>query len=132
MSSIDKEKILVELREYHLTELPEKLSSETLTSLRAEFAEFEDKFINMVLSLVNGKDVFVDLKSEISHFQKGLKSNTDGKAKDIELFNQKIDALLKTLAIAEESSFKLRKVRAPRNDLVKRVAHVPQKNYIKL
>jgi chromosome segregation ATPase len=110
MSSIEKEKIFIELREYHTFQFPEHLASEQLADLRAEFEVLEDKIVNMILSLVNGKQEYVELKDELEEFKARIASADKVANDDTDrtFFLEKIDKLVGILAVAKESTFKLK------------------------
>ncbi len=114
MSSIDKEKIFVELREYHANEFPAKLSSDHMEKMRELFVELEDKVVAMLLSLVNGKLEFVDLTGELDAFLKKVKDNSStekDEAVDRKFFESKIDHLKHIMSMAQAAPFKLKIVR---------------------
>lgn len=114
MSAIDKEKIFVELRKYHLSKFPAKLASQEMVNFRTEFGALEDKIISMILSLVNGKAGFIDASEELEVFKNKIKIRQAGdrlEDTDRNLFAAKIVQLQNVLAIAKGSTFKLRKTR---------------------
>lgn len=108
---MDKEKIFVELREYHTKAFPEKLSTPKMDELREEFTEIEDSNISMLLNLVNGKSVFEDLSSNIDAFKEKIKINksTDkAEEADRKFFAEKIDLLNGIIAMGRTAVFRLK------------------------
>lgn len=121
MSAIDKEKIFVELRQYHTDAFPDKLSSKDMDSIRKEFIDLEDNIVNMLLNLVNGKVGYVDFQDELAAFQKKVKvsKNTDpAETKDRVFFSNKIEHLNQILDIARASIFRLKIPRVPKSTVV--------------
>ncbi len=117
MSALAKEKIFVELREYHTHHFPTKVKNQVVSNLIAEFEILEDKFISMILSLASGKLEFVDTTEELNKFQERLDktvpdNGSDGVSKD--LFTSKINKLLEISNFAKATGFQLRRVKAPK------------------
>lgn len=119
MSAFEKEKIFVELREYHQNQLPSGKAGGVVLSLGKEFEELEDKIISMILSLVNGKLEYVELNDELNTFkEKIIEETKDDKSQDSNriFYIAKIDHLNKILGLAEEGTFRLRAPRQPRSE----------------
>ncbi len=117
MSASDKEKILTELREYHLDASTEPLATEATNRLKAEFTEIEDKAINMILSYVNGKAEFVDYTKDVEDFEVKVLAQTKdvaAEATDRKYFISKLDQLKNILNTASRATFKLRPPRYTR------------------
>jgi hypothetical protein len=110
MSVIDKEKIYVELRNYHLEQFSDSVNPR-INKLRVEFGTIEDNIIGMILSLVNGKAEFVDAASELNAFQDKLRVVVPDEDINKNLFMSKIQQLMDLLVLVKESNFKLRTVR---------------------
>lgn len=114
MASPNKEKILVEMRNYHTTPFADKLSSEAANMLRVKFAALEDEIIAMLLGLINGKVEFADFSTQLKAFEKEIKALV---AKDVkqkkekELFIQKIQQLVEISKLASDAKFTLRPLR---------------------
>ncbi|MDQ3018929.1 MAG: hypothetical protein M3Q64_03600 [bacterium] len=111
MSAGEKEKILIELREYHVEEFSDFSTSE-MKDLLIEFRKIEDSIINMLLSLVNGKSEFVDFSSELDKFEanlNGIPETTEEEKAGKNLFKSKIVRLRNFLAIGSTGTFTLRK-----------------------
>jgi hypothetical protein len=111
MSAIDKEKIFVELRKYHIEQFPDKLVNEDMQTLREEFQVIEDNIVTMLLNLVNGKLGFVDFKKELAEFEGKVKVSKSTDKSEIEnrnLFVTKIAQLNDLLLMAEGAIFKLK------------------------
>jgi hypothetical protein len=111
MSAIDKEKIFVELRQYHTDSFSDKLSTKEMEELRIEFAELEDNIVTMLLNLVNGKVGYVDYQKELAAFQKKVKvsktTNPD-ETKNRIFFSTKIEHLNQILDLARAAIFRLK------------------------
>jgi predicted nucleic acid-binding Zn-ribbon protein len=117
MSAFEKEKILIELRQYHLDVGDESSTSEVINELKTEFVELEDKAISMMLGFANGKTEYVDLSDEVKAFQDKViaqKKESDEDAADLDHFLSKIEQLKNILSIASKSSFKIRPPRFTR------------------
>jgi hypothetical protein len=117
MSASDKEKILTELREYHVNAETALLASDSTTRLKTEFTEIEDKIINMILSYVNGKAEFVDFSSEVEEFKKKVlaqTTETPEEKEDQKYLLSKLEQLKNILDVASKSIFKLRPQRYTR------------------
>lgn len=111
MSAIDKEKIFVELRQYHTDAFPDKLSSPVMEELREEYAELEDTAVSMLLNLVNGKTGYVEMDSEFKAFKEKIKvTKTSEKAEeeDRKFFTAKIEHLAVILDMAKNAIFRLK------------------------
>lgn len=111
MSAVDKEKIFVELRQYHTEEFADKLSTKAMDSLRQEFSVLEDNIVTMLLNLVNGKAEFVDFAEELNEFKnkaKVTKGTEPTEAADRNFFVAKIDSLNHILDMARAAVFRLR------------------------
>ncbi len=111
MSALDKEKIFVELREYHTDAFSDKLSTPEMNELREEFAQVEDATVSMLLNLVNGKMAYSDMTGELSSFKNKVKitKSTDAKeVKDRTFFASKIEHLEKILSMAKSAVFHLK------------------------
>lgn len=114
MTAIAKEKIIDELRNYHLPAFPDKLTTEHMDDMKTQFGLIEDKTIAMLLSLVNGKAIFADVGSELEAFKNKITSPSTSavlEAGDRALFLTKIDKLMEIMNLAKVSNFQLRKVR---------------------
>ena len=114
MASPNKEKILVEMRNYHTTPFADKLSSEAANMLRVKFAVLEDEIIAMLLGLINGKVEYNDYSPELTKFEKEVKALAGKDAtqkKEKELFTQKIKQLLEISQLAADAKFTLRPLR---------------------
>jgi hypothetical protein len=121
MSAIDKEKIFVELRQYHTDAFPDKLSTKEMDSLREDFVELEDNIVTMLLNLVNGKVGYVDFQKELADFQKKVKvsKTTDpAETKNRVFFASKIEHLNQILDIARASIFRLKIPRVAKNTAI--------------
>ncbi len=111
MSAMDKEKIFVELRQYHTDVFPDKFSTPDMKELHDEFADIEDETVSMLLNLVNGKLAFVDLSEGLSNFKEKVKilKTTDKKEiEDRSFFVTKIEQLEKILNMAQSATFHLK------------------------
>ena len=111
MGAIQKEKIYIELRKYHLEEFPANMSTENMGKKLKEFRDIEDNIINMLLGLVNGKTVFTDFSNELKSFRKKVKvTPTSDRLEDADrnMFNSKAERLSEIMQIAEEIGFELK------------------------
>lgn len=111
MSAIDKEKIFVQLRQYHTDAFSDKLATKQMDALRRDFTELEDSIVTMLLNLVNGKVGYVDFQKELAQFQKKVKVSkaTDpAETKNRVFFSNKIEHLNQILDIARASIFRLK------------------------
>lgn len=118
---MDKEKIFVELRQYHTDAFDDKLSTKEMDSLREEFVELEDNIVTMLLNLVNGKVGYVDFQKELAVFQKKVKvsKTTDpAETKNRVFFSNKIEHLNQILDIARASIFRLKIPRVAKSAVV--------------
>jgi hypothetical protein len=117
MTAIQKEQIYVELRKYHLDELPESLSNSGMNELLSEYRELEDEAIAMLLGLVNGKSEYVDLSGHFAAFLE--KAKPEPKASKVEKaellhFADKLDQLDQIIKMAHQASFTMRPPRKVR------------------
>jgi hypothetical protein len=111
MSAIEKEKIFVELRKYHVNSFDSHLATPAMTEFRRQFQELEDRIVTMLLSLVNGKLIFEDLSPELSSFQEKLKITKNKNHQEDDnrnFFIAKISHLNEILQLARAASFKLK------------------------
>ncbi len=113
MTAINKEKVYDQLRSYHVDAFPEVMSTDFMTTLRAEFATIEDAFVSMILGLVNGKTLFVDFTDKLTAFQKRIDDNASDRAetKDREQFTRKNKMLNEIMISARDYNFQLHRVR---------------------
>ena len=111
MASADKEKILIELRNYHTTPFADVLSSDAMNLMRVKFATLEDEIIAMILGLINGKVEYSSFNKELVVFQTSVNALNEksevGKAERA-LFISKIEQLLEITKLAEAANFRLR------------------------
>src|SRR5688572_20699519 len=117
MSAADKEKIFVELRKYHQDAFSEQMVNEDMNRLRNELENIEDKLVNMILGLVNGKTEFVDMGEDLRNFKKKIKILPSGARQedgDRKFFKSKVDQLDNILQIASQGTFKLKIPRYPK------------------
>lgn len=125
MKPDSKEKILVELRQYHLDAFPEKLATETMDKYWVEFRLLQDKVISMILGYVERKTVFVDFSAELMTFKNKV---TPTNLKDIsernnrKSFATKSEALLRILKMAYEAKFTIQSRRVYGRAATKTVA----------
>lgn len=115
MSAIEKEKIFVELREYHTEAFPDAFSTPLMSELREEYSVVEDDTVSMLLNLVNGKVAFVDLSVGLEKFKEKVKVTKSTEKKEVadrNFFIAKIEHLEKILGIAKGATFHLK---IPRN-----------------
>lgn len=111
MSAIDKEKIFVELRQYHTDVFPDKFSSPDLKDLHDDFVAVEDETVSMLLNLVNGKLAYVDLSQNLTDFKekvKVVKTTDKTEIEDRTFFVSKIEQLEKILNMAQSATFHLK------------------------
>lgn len=116
MSALAKEKIFEELRNYHTHQFP-AIKSPEMNNLRTEFAAMEDRIVGMILSTISGRAEFIDSAKELDTFQDKLKRTMPADGGDEtsrNLFASKISQLSEMMALAKESGFKLRPVKAIR------------------
>ncbi len=109
MSAYEKERIFVELREYHLGN-KEDFSSDESKNLAKEFSVFEEKAINMMLGFINGKIEYIDMLDELKTFEKKIADAKKGAAEkeDYEYLTSQAGKLKNILEMAGGSSFKVR------------------------
>jgi hypothetical protein len=113
MSGINREKIFQELRNYHTYQLPDKIYNPEVIDLKNKFDIVEDRIIGMILSLVNGKNEFIDSTKELKSFHTKLESMNTSTRDEIgkNLFESKISKLGEIMILAKESGFQLKKIR---------------------
>ncbi len=114
MSGIQKEKILQQLRDYHINQFPDKIFNPEVMDLKNKFDIVQDRIIGMILRLVNGKNEFVDSTKELKSMHRKLES-MDASTKDEfskNLLGSKITKLGEIMILAKESGFQLKKIRA--------------------
>lgn len=119
MSALEKEQIFTELRKYHQDEFPSTMTNQNMTDLLGEFRELEDKIVNMLLSLVNGKVALVDLTPDLRSFANKAKVTPKGdRAEDDNrnLFIAKIEHLSQILNMAGLATFRLKVPRFSKKD----------------
>lgn len=120
MSAAEKERIFVELREYHLTNR-EDFSSDQARQFAKQFLALEDQAVNMMLSFISGKEEFQDMSSDFETLKANLPKDLDHSSDqaDKNYFISRIQKIEKILALAAKSSFKVRpqhyKGTSPRN-----------------
>ncbi len=130
MSAIQKEQIYVELREYHLDELPETLSNSDMNDLLKEYRVIEDEIISMLLGLVNGKTEFADMTGPLQTFKSKVQPFIGGdktEDKDREHLLSKITQLEHILNLAAKASFTIRPPRKTRESTRAVVTKVTRK-----
>jgi|GEM_PF-3577516 len=130
MSSDVRNQLYISLRAYHESLFSPKPSNAQFDQLRKDLELIQDQIINMILSFVNGKAVFLDNSPDLDTLQARVKASpaqSEPEKKDKEMLTSKIGLLMDMLALASKATFKLRKPRAPRGAAVPHVPHVPQR-----
>lgn len=117
MSAANKEKVLVELRKYHTEPFSERLATDRMNQLRAEFGVLEDKIFSMLLGSINSKIPFTDPSRELAVFRRkaNLTSSDDSREdNNKKFFLSKIEALKHIIKLAKDLKFtvKIRRHRA--------------------
>lgn len=111
MSAHQKENVFIKLRDYHLNTFPDKMSSSLMEQSKIDFQIIEDKIINMLLNLVNGKGLYVDFVPELKSFEVEMtakKSDDPIEFENRTLFTTKIRNLREVLKFALDADFKMR------------------------
>jgi PBP1b-binding outer membrane lipoprotein LpoB len=113
MSIFNKEKILTGLREYHTSVFPAKFISKEAADLKTETEALEDTITGMLLKLINGKAEFTDSSEALEKLSKKVTALLPGNKNEEykNLLLSKIDQLKSLLAMAKDSTFRLRPVR---------------------
>ncbi|QQS23369.1 hypothetical protein IPM19_02290 [bacterium] len=112
MSALQKEQIYVELRKYHLDELPDSFANPKLNELLAEYRLLEDQSISMLLGLVNGKSEIADFSNDYENFAAKIEMLNDVEDKnDKQHFHSKLESLKYIISMAQAASFTIRPVR---------------------
>jgi hypothetical protein len=107
----NKEKIFVELRQHHVIEIPEKLSTAYLNESLAEFIALQDKVVTMLIGFTDRKIEFIDFSAEIKSLRGKMQPNKKGEAlenRERALFLSKINSLLALVEFAKDFYFPLK------------------------
>lgn len=111
MSAFDKEKVFVELRKYHLEELPKVLTSPESSGFLEEYKNLEEQIVSMIFGLVNGKAEYIELGPKLTEFMN--KTSTLSVA-DQKTLKSKAEHLLEVIQVAKSGDFHLRPQRKPK------------------